>query len=679
MRLTRVVESMASRAARAVWPAARRLARTGRRTLQPEWAPAPLEKSGEKSMPILGWPRKTDSLCPGCVKQAREAILAGERDWRTLLEETPGEIEATILERDGKIVMEKSCPNHGDFRDVMAIDPEFLERIESLHPGDDFTTSETPLRNHGSSTIQKGRGAVLTVDLTNRCNMMCDACFMDANQVGYVHELTLEDVQKILDDSLGVKPRRQMSINFSGGEPTISPIFLDAVRYARDIGYFSIQASTNGIRFAQEPELAFAAREAGLRIAYLQFDGVHNEAHAHRRIANLFDVKQRAIDNLAAADVDVVLVPTIINTINNDQVGQILDFAVDNADKVTVVSFQPISFTGRDEEIDPETRRQRRYTLSHLARDVSDHNEEIHPRDDWYPLSALGPFSDLVDVLLGANAEFGSLKCGCHPNCGVGTVLFVNKETGEALPMSRILDLDQLMKDVQSIADACRGRTATLAQVGLALLKNFDAKSSPVPFSVLFRQFLSQTGAGDASAKDDADLYDWRVMFVAGMWFQDLFNYDFRRTERCIIPYGTQMGEISFCAYNTGVGWRKIVEEMHKVATVQDWYEEVGRHPVHANRKPLPLPEVDGGLVTLKVDGRPARTPSMDTVNGDAVAGPNGEPDVTVPGGSTNGATTGSNGHGAVPPRRAEAEYAPEAEGAAGTGLPGSKADPASG
>ena len=41
------------------------------------------------------------------------------------------------------------------------------------------------------------------------------------------------------------------------------------------------------------------------------------------------------------------------------------------------------------------------------------------------------------------------------------------------------------------------------------------------------------------------------------MWFQDLFNYDFRRTEMCIIPYGTQEGEISFCAYNTGIGWRQ--------------------------------------------------------------------------------------------------------------------------
>ena len=62
---------------------------------------------------------------------------------------------------------------------------------------------------------------------------MCDPCFMDANQVGYVHELTLDDVKKILDDAITIKPRRQMTVQFSGGEPTISPIFLESVAYAR--------------------------------------------------------------------------------------------------------------------------------------------------------------------------------------------------------------------------------------------------------------------------------------------------------------------------------------------------------------------------------------------------------------------------------------------------------------
>ena len=141
-----------------------------------------------------------------------------------------------------------------------------------------------------------------------------------------------------------------MTVQFSGGEPTISPIFLDAVRYARKVGYFSVQAATNGIRFAQDPQFAHQAREAGMRIAYLQFDGVSEEANAHRRVGNLFDVKLRAIENLYAAGIDVCLVVTIVNTVNDDQVGPIVKFALQNCDKISFVSFQPVSFTGRDED-----------------------------------------------------------------------------------------------------------------------------------------------------------------------------------------------------------------------------------------------------------------------------------------------------------------------------------------
>src|SRR3989475_10346624 len=82
---------------------------------------------------------------------------------------------------------------------------------------------------------------------TNRCNMMCDPCFMDANQVGYVHELGWEEIKEILDNALKIKPRRQMSVQFSGGEPTMSPYFLDALAYAPKIGYNSVQAATNRI------------------------------------------------------------------------------------------------------------------------------------------------------------------------------------------------------------------------------------------------------------------------------------------------------------------------------------------------------------------------------------------------------------------------------------------------
>ena len=105
-----------------------------------------------------------------------------------------GEIKAQIVERDGKIWMVKDCAKHGHFEDLMSIDTQFTEHLEELFPGRDIRAhNDDKLHHHGSSTVKYGRGAVLTVDLTNRCNMMCDPCFMDANQVGFVHELTWEE------------------------------------------------------------------------------------------------------------------------------------------------------------------------------------------------------------------------------------------------------------------------------------------------------------------------------------------------------------------------------------------------------------------------------------------------------------------------------------------------------
>ena len=419
-RITRLAEHVASDAARAAWPWVQRFNRAFERgAAHPSWAPSPLLKRRERTRPELGWPRETDSLCPKCVKEARAAILSGERDL-TELRAASQEIRAKIDEADGEIRMTKTYAAHGAFTDVMSIDPAFTARIERLYPAATYLAPATRLRDHGSSSVKYGRGSVLTVDLTNRCNMMCDPCFMDANQVGFVHELEWDESKKILDDSLTIEPRRQMSVQFSGGEPTLSPHFLSAVRYAREVGYFCVQSATNGVRFAQDRDFAMAAKEAGLRIAYLQFDGVTNEANAHRKVGNLFDVKLRAIENLHAAGIDVVLVVTVVNGVNDEQVGPILDFAVANADKITVVSFQPVSFTGRDEDIDDETRRAP--ALHALA--PRPRREERRParpsrsatgsRCRRWGRSAISP------TCCWASSQWGALKCGCHPNCGDG-------------------------------------------------------------------------------------------------------------------------------------------------------------------------------------------------------------------------------------------------------------------
>jgi len=597
------------RTADALWKVTRALdSYFPERRFQPKWAPAPLLKQKERSFPPLGFPRETDSLCPRCVTEVREQILSGRADWKVLVDENPGQIRARIVEEDGRILMKKDCPEHGSFEDVLSTDPEFFKRLEALYPGRDFVIPKDGLHEHGASSIKYGRGAVLTIDLTNRCNMMCNPCFMDANQVGYVHELEWEDVKKLLDDAASIKPRRQLSVQFSGGEPTLSPHFLPAIRYARELGYFSVQCATNGVRFAQDADFAREAAAAGLRFAYLQFDGVGNENNQHRKVGNLYDVKLRAIENLHRHGVDITLVTTIVNTVNNDQVGDILRFAIENIDKINAVAFQPVSFTGRDEEIDDETRRQQRYTLSHLAHDVKTQAGIGEPMRDWYPLSASGPFSDLKDLLGGLESEWGSFKCGCHPNCGIGTMVLVEEKTRETVTVPAFLDVDRMLSDIRAITDSARQRGWTAIQTGLAVLRNLRPEGIPAslsPWKVI--QILDgHTGGRLGFARKNR--YPWRVFFIGGMWFQDLFNYDFRRTEMCIIPYATQMGEISFCAYNTGVGWRKIIEEMFQTATLAEWYKTQGRHEVFARGRNVPLPTLPGQIVPI-IPPLPAEEP----------------------------------------------------------------------
>jgi uncharacterized radical SAM superfamily Fe-S cluster-containing enzyme len=582
----------------------------------PKWSEKPLLKSYQKSKPPLGWPRETDSLCPKCIPEIRQKIVDGEIDYKILLNEPVGEIKAQIIERDGQILMVKDCPTHGHFEDLMSIDPAFSKHLEDVFPGRDIRAhNDEKLHNHGTSTITHGRGSVLTVDLTNRCNMMCDPCFMDANQVGFVHELSWEDIKTLLDNAISIKPRRQMSVQFSGGEPTLSPYFLDAVRYSRKVGYNSVQAATNGIEFAKSPDFCKQAAEAGLRYAYLQFDGIGNAANSHRAVGNLFDVKLRAIENLWSNGVDIVPVITIINGINNEQVGRVVKFALDNPKKIPFLSFQPVSFTGRDEAVTEERRQAQRYTLSHLAHDVKTQTGIGEPVRDWFPISFMSTFSDFADLVHGPNADWGQLSCGCHPNCGIGMAVMCDKETKESVPVTAFLHADQLAKDIARINDASRGRFMSVVGVTLALLRNYNPFKAPTHFKLMdlvqkFDKCFGMSKKDYGKVTGDRTMQDiqkrrgdrWNFLFIAGMWFQDLFNYDFRRTEQCIIPYATQEGEISFCAYNTGVGWRNIIEKMHMTATLTKWYEEKGRHEIFAGNKAVPLASKEHNLVLVDKD-----------------------------------------------------------------------------
>lgn len=590
----------------------------------PLWAPGRIAKSRERSLPPLGFPRETESLCPRCIPEFRKKIIRGEISVEELLKIHPGEVKARLFEESGRILIRKECEEHGVFEDVISTNPAFAKRIENLFFGRDFQAmQDEEIHGHGSSSIKYGRGTVLTVDLTNRCNMMCNPCFTDANQVGYVHEPDLKEIKAILDRAVSFKPRRQIIILFSGGEPTLSPHFLEAVAHAKSIGFYRILAATNGIRFAQSEGFTRQARDAGLHGTYLQFDGITNEDNQHRGVKNLFDVKAQAIENMAKVGMKTTLVTTIVNTINQESIGPIVDFAIRNADKVQTVVFQPISFTGRDEEISDELRKVQRYTLSQMVEDLKlQSKKDWEPMRDWFPLSTYSAFTGIMDILQGAEASWGWSACNCHPDCGVFSLLVVNRRTHEWIPVFKFFDYEQFMRDVRIITDTARGKILTEVQLALAIARNYRADKAPkgFPISQIINLFHPSSEKADSDRNDRMQTRshsdEWRVLCVEGMWFQDLWTYDFRRTEMCVIPYGTQEGEISFCAYNTGIGWRQIVESLHKTASLAEWNRIHGKHEIYTKGRTVELDTREHELILPVYSGSEK--------NDDAAAGDRG-------------------------------------------------------
>jgi 7,8-dihydro-6-hydroxymethylpterin dimethyltransferase len=584
----------------------------------PSWAPGRLLKSRERMPMATGVPRKTLSLCPDCNLEAVKAALKGEIDL-AVFRDNPGILEAEIVEEGGRILMRKACERHGPFEDALSNHPDFFQKMERLAFARDFEcVDDCNVHKHGPNSIRSGRGTNLIVDLTNRCNMMCSPCFMDANAASYVHELNMEDIKVIFNNALSFKPQREINVLFSGGEPTLSPIFLEAVQHAKSRGFHRLHVATNGVRFAESRDFAFEAKEAGLHAVYLQCDGVSEAKNKHRGLANYMEVKRNALDNIAASGMRSTLQVTVTNGLNNDGLGDIVRFAIQNIDRIHGVVFQPVMFAGRDDRVSADERYARRYPVTQLAFDLHDQTSIAwRPMRDWFPLSTLGIFAHLCDVL-NPEAELGSLFQETHPNRGIFSLLLVDTHQKDALPVPVFFNLEQFMRDIVEITDSGRGPVATKALVSLSTLRNFDRQKAPSGFGlaelrrVLEDCFYRLAGSSDHWSQK-AYAYDgrWRVMIFNGMWFQDAFNYDFSGICNSTTPVATTQGEISFCAYYGG-GWRKVVEHQSRTATLAEWHRAHGRHEIYANGKKVDLaqPMYNAEAKLVQIEAEPLAVPT---------------------------------------------------------------------
>ncbi|MGE4275455.1 MAG: radical SAM protein, partial [Candidatus Methanomethylophilaceae archaeon] len=225
-----------------------------------------------------GLPKQTKTICPECKK-----LLIGD-----------------IFEKDGAVYMEKTCPEHGTFSDIYWSDAElYLKAEESAFDGiglinpSDISTEDgrnVSVDIGGMEVDLLSNTALANVDLTNRCNMRCPICFANANAAGYVFEPDFETVVKMLEMLRNERPIKCTAVQFSGGEPTIYPRFVDVIRKAKELDFAQIQVATNGLSFAHDFQLLKDAVDAGLNTIYLSFDGVTDDIYLQARNRKMFEV-----------------------------------------------------------------------------------------------------------------------------------------------------------------------------------------------------------------------------------------------------------------------------------------------------------------------------------------------------------------------------------------------------
>ena len=226
--------------------------------------------------------RETDSLCPRCAKDARETFSTARRTSASCSNEQGRRDQGAIVERDGKILMVKDQFEARPLPDVMAIDPS-SSRISSRVPRPRHPPQRQRTRSTAAARCCTAAARCLTVDLTNRCNMMCDPVLHGRQPGRFCPRAVWDDIKKVLDNAITIKPRRQMSVQFSGGEPTLALLPRRHPLRARG-RLLRVQCGDQRHRVRQGARVP-AAANAGLRYAYPQFDGVGNAANAHRKSA----------------------------------------------------------------------------------------------------------------------------------------------------------------------------------------------------------------------------------------------------------------------------------------------------------------------------------------------------------------------------------------------------------
>ena len=403
-------------------------------------------------------------------------------------------------EKDG-VWLDKRCPEHGPFSALIwegdpASYTAWNRENRAVDPprGGKEPVKGCPL-DCGLCTAHRRKGCCVLLELTHRCDLRCPVCFASAGEGGG-EDPGLDELGRQYDWLMA--HGGPFNIQLSGGEPTMRNDLPEIIRLGREKGFTFFQLNTNGLRLAAQPDYAKELKSAGLNTVFLQFDGLDDEVYITLRGRALLEEKQRCIENCAAAGLGVVLVPVIAAGVNEDQLWPIVRFGLIQSPAVRGVHIQPISYFGRCALERPA----RPLTIPAVLRLLETQSGGLLRAADFSGGGAENPYCSFHAAY--RIQKDGSLKVLPRRSEGCCT----------ASDDSRVAVAEQWS------GESCCGGTEIR---------------------------MTETSALDAFLKGVRR----RTFTVSGMVFQDAWNLDLERLQRChICEADSRYGMVPFCAYN---------------------------------------------------------------------------------------------------------------------------------
>ncbi len=271
---------------------------------------------------------KTGALCPTCLK------------------EYPAEVYA---DDDNVVWMTRECPDHGRLDTRMWPDADHYEWLRSeafpkTKPRNTEPISDACPFGCGTCARHERRGTLLEIEVTRNCNLHCPVCFASAENGD--DDPTLDEIRamyQVIADAVGTDG----AVQITGGEPTTRKDLKDIIYMGRQMGFWGIEINTNGLVISSVPGYLEDLVGAGLTGVYLSFDGLTGDVYEATCGRDILDVKLRAIERCREVGIQVVLSVAVVSGVNDQQIGDILRFALENSDVVAGLALQPAFTSGR--------------------------------------------------------------------------------------------------------------------------------------------------------------------------------------------------------------------------------------------------------------------------------------------------------------------------------------------